>query len=143
MLFEKKKETERIAAALPAFETVTLELTGMRMHEVYEIVQNGAESTVSRYGLRYENGADRREPEGAAVLETAAVLEKLEAFGVASWNGFHGRHPRGVLDGMMFTLRITAGGETLVFADGSENFPRHFRKLLGWLGDLVRGETDA
>ena len=69
-------------------------------------------------------------------LET--VVAKLNAYDVGSWNGFHGKHPKYVLDGTMFTLEASVNGGKRLYADGSENFPRHYHELVQWLGEMCR-----
>ncbi len=131
-MFKKRKAA--------SFETLTLSISGMRGMTEYEIKNLGAEAEVSMYTFRYcaPDGEERRlEKRAACPAETA--LAALNDCGVPSWNGFHGKHPRGVLDGEMFRLEAVMDGER-IRADGSQNFPEGFRELRGWLYKTLNGE---
>ena len=71
-------------------------------------------------------------------------LQQLNACKVGSWNGFHGAHPKNVTDGIMFTLEATVNGGTRLYADGSQNFPKHYHDFVGWLSEQLSGhEVDT
>ncbi|MBO4411374.1 MAG: hypothetical protein J5794_04230 [Lachnospiraceae bacterium] len=38
-----------------------------------------------------------------------------------------------MLDGIMFRLEAFVNGGRRIFADGSQNFPKHYRELTDWL----------
>ena len=130
-VFAKKKPT--------SFGTLTLSISGMRASVEYEMINKGSEAEVSYY-IRYlaEEGTERR-LEKRAYCSVEAALELLGDCGVPSWNGFHGKHPRGVLDGEMFRLEAVIDGER-VCADGSQNFPKGFRELREGLYRILNGE---
>ena len=57
------------------------------------------------------------------------MLELLNQFPVMKWNGFHGKHPRGVLDGEMFSFQATVNDGVTIRAEGSANFPKGFQEF--------------
>ena len=126
---------------IKSFETVTLHTSGMRHVTDYEIVMNGDEAEVSQYAVGYRDGEKVRQLEKRAVCDRETVLQLLNGCCVLSWNGFHGRHPRGVRDGTMFTFRATVNGGEKISADGSQNFPKHFRDFTKGLYEILNGKA--
>ncbi len=126
------KEAEKEAAPrgkIVSFETVTLHLSWMRGVAEYEIVDTGEGAEVSEYAIRYRDGKSERELEQRAVCEKEKMLAILNSCSLLSWDGFHGKHPRGVLDGTMFRLEATVNGGREICADGSQNFPKHYHEF--------------
>ncbi|MBR5739312.1 MAG: hypothetical protein IKY02_04915 [Lachnospiraceae bacterium] len=120
-------------AELKSLEKLTLCESGMRGTVEYEILPEGEEATVTEYRDRYINGEKERVPERQAHCHTEEVLKVLNDCRLLSWDGFHGPHPKGVLDGKMFRLEAFVNGGRRIFADGSQNFPKHYRELTDWL----------
>lgn len=120
------------------FEYIRIHLSGMRSQSGYEIHCRGSETEILHYSIRYRDGEECKEPESIAVCATAAVLNILNECGFLSWDGFHGRHPRRVKDGVMFRLEASVNGGRLIKAGGSENFPKHFQDLMGWIKGALR-----
>lgn len=131
MLFRSEKIT--------SFEIVTLHTSGMRFTTDYEIVMKNGEAEVSRYGIRYSQNKNER------ILEERAVISEKEALGllndccVLSWDGFHGAHPRGVLDGTMFSFKAIVNDGKTITAEGSQNFPKRYRNFTDGLYKILRG----
>ena len=119
-----------------SFERVFLSLQGMRISEEYEITCNGEQSTVERYQMFYNTGKEERRLTGKAGVSTASVVSKLNECNILKWDGFHGKHPKNVLDGTMFQFEATLNGARTVKADGSQNFPKHFSEFETWLTAL-------
>ena len=119
------------------FETVTVRESGMRSSVEYEIVRDGEEAVVSLYTILYNSEADERRLEKSAVVSAPEVIDKLTEVGLLAWDGFHGAHPRNVSDGTMFTLDAVVNGGKRIHADGSENFPRHYREFIRWIMDKL------
>ena len=131
------KKTKKIES----FETVTLHTSGMRYTSDYEIVCKGKEAEITKYQIRYTDGEKERVIDKQTVCETDEMLKLLNDCGIMSWNGFHGKHPRGVKDGTMFNLKAKVNGDTEIHADGSQNFPKHYRDLTdGLYGFLNKKE---
>ena len=120
-----------------SFEIVTLRISGMRFENEYEIVMNEGRAQVSRYGIRFTRDEDPRVLEARAECGEETVLGLLNDCKLLSWDGFHGKHPKDVRDGTMFTLKATVNGDKRIYADGSENFPRHYRELTDGLRELL------
>ncbi|MBS7262510.1 MAG: hypothetical protein KIG36_02760 [Eubacteriales bacterium] len=113
-----------------SFEIVTLSLSGMRGKVEYEIIARSPRAEVSYYTYRCaKNGGFERKPEERALCDEATILKLLNDCDLLSWDGFHGKHPRDVLDGTMFRLTATLNDGQTVRADGSQNFPKHFREF--------------
>ena len=125
---------------ITSFDRLTLRLIAMRYTCEYEIVCRGDGSVVTRYMMRCVPDGTEMVPEGSVGVPTDEVLRTLNDCGVALWDGFHGKHPRVVRDGTMFRFSATVNGSEEINADGSENFPRHFRELCGYIETKLRGE---
>lgn len=122
-----------------SFGTLTLSISGMRVMCEYEIVNKGDCAEFSYY-VRYcaSEGMERR-LEKRAERPVTEALELLNACGVYGWDGFNGKHPRGVLDGEMFSLKAEINGER-IYASGSQNFPKGFREFRDGLYNILNGK---
>ena len=120
------------------FEKLNLQVSGIRISEEYELICQGEQSLLSRYEKFYGNGEEQRRLSGQVTVATAQVIEQLNACAVLKWDGFHGEHPKYVLDGTMFRLELDLGEGKVIHADGSQNFPKHYYELENWLADLLR-----
>ncbi len=126
-----------------SFETVTLNTAGMRRVSDREIVMKDGQAEVSEYGLRYSDGEEQRVLLRRALCSEAQALKALNDCRLLSWDGFHGSHPKGVLDGTTFRLDATVNGGQTIHASGSQNFPRHYRELDGWLYEILRNAEEV
>ncbi len=143
MLFPSVSQTFGIgkpSEKIESFDIVTLRLSGMRFTTEYEIVMKGEDAEVTEYKIRYgkDKDKDKRVPEKKAVCNVDRVLKLLNDCELASWDGFVGNHPKGVKDGIMFSLKATVNGSKKISAHGSENFPKHFREFRDGLNALLR-----
>ena len=137
-MFGMGKPTEKITS----FEIVTLRLSGMRFTTEYEIVMKDQEAEVVKYEIRYRKEEGKtRVPVSKAVCSADRMLTLLNACELVSWDGFHGAHPKDVRDGIMFSLKATVNGARKIEADGSENFPNHFRELWNGLDSILRSQN--
>lgn len=127
---------------IESFEIVTLRISGMRHVTEYEIVMKDGKAEVSRYEIRFTQGKNvERVLEKSVVCGEEKALKLLNDCKLLSWNGFHGEHPRGVKDGTTFTLKATVNGDKQIYANGSQNFPRHYRDFTDGLYDILnKGE---
>ena len=121
---------------IDSFETLTLTLTGMRHCTEYIVVADGDEASVGRY----EVGREKNIPTGSAKIPLSKMISRLNEFGVAGWDGFHGPHPKRIRDGTMFRLNVDLGNGKTVRADGSQNVPPHFRDLVDFLREITDGD---
>ena len=137
------KYNEKSSKTITSFETVTLRLSGMRMTVEYEIVMRGDSAEVSQYEIRYSSGEDMRILTRRSECGEERMLKLMNDCRLMSWDGFSGKHPRGVLDGTMFRFSATVNGGARITADGSENFPRNFRDFTDGLYEILNEETAA
>ncbi len=121
----RKQDTERITS----FDTVLLRQSGMRGTTEHEIVMKDGKAEVSLYRIRYAGGEDQRVLEEQSVCSLEDVLKLLNDCNLLSWDGFKGPHPKHVKDGIMFTLDAAVNDNRAIHAEGSENFPKHYRKF--------------
>ena len=120
------------------FESILLTESTMRGSSEFEIINKGETSEIALYGIYYNSGERERRPKEKTSCNTSAVIEILNECGVLSWEGFHGKHPKHVSDGTMFTFEAKVNGDTLIKADGSENFPKNYRIFREWLYESIR-----
>ena len=122
---------------IESFSIVTLRETGMRGSSEFEIVMKNDEAEVSLYSIKYTQGKDIRELDKRAVCSKETVIKLLNDCNILSWNGFVGKHPKGVLDGIMFTFEAMVDQGEKIYAHGSENFPKHYRDLTNVLYKIL------
>ena len=134
------KETGGAAEEITSFEIVTLRESGMRGAVEYELLPKGDGAELTLYMLRYSGGKSERVPEERAACSGEEALELLNKCALLGWDGFDGPHPKGVLDGIMFTLKAEVNGGRKISAQGSENFPKHYRAFTDGLYAILRGE---
>ena len=132
-IFEGNKSSGRIVS----FDVVNLRESGMRYVIEYEIVMKEDQAEVSLYGIRFSGNEDRRTLEKRAVCDPKTIIDLLNDSDLLSWDGFHGAHPKNVNDGIMFTLKATVNEGEKIYADGSQNFPRHYRELRDGLSSIL------
>lgn len=132
-MFFNRDGGDKAIKEITSFESLNLRLSGMRITEEYEIIADGDKAEISYYHMNYGSGKEERVLQKSAVCDTKEVIDILNECNAGKWNGFHGKHPKGVLDGTMFTLTASVNGGTRLYADGSENFPKNFRTLEEWL----------
>ena len=94
MFFHSDNNTKRITE----LESLNLRLSGMRITEEYEFLVNGEQTEISYYNMSYANSQEERILKKRVAIDTQTVVDKLNEFGVIKWDGFHGKHPKGVLD---------------------------------------------
>ncbi|MBR0146861.1 MAG: hypothetical protein IJM25_09390 [Eubacterium sp.] len=129
---------------ITAYTSLSWNISGMRVTREYEILHKGEDTEVSEYELRCVTGGGRERQLLRRVLCTEQrMLELLNAFDIMKWDGFHGKHPRGVLDGEMFTFRATVNDGVSIRAEGSANFPKGFREFRSAVHLLLEEGTDT
>ena len=130
-LFEQKN------SQIESFEIITLHTSGMRYSADVEIVMKGDAAEVSQYQIRYRYPEDERILEKRVSVSCDTMLKLLNECRLLSWDGFHGKHPRGVRDGTMFSLNAVVNGGKKIRADGSQNFPEHYRDFSNGLYEML------
>ncbi len=122
---------------ITGFEKILIRESGMRFQYEYEILNHGEQTEITQYSLYYQNGEEQKRKECSTHCDTEEVVNKLNEYKLMSWDGFHGKHPRDVKDGVMFTLTAAVNDGQVVKAEGSENFPEHYREFIRWLNDIL------
>ena len=130
------------AGKITSFEVVTLTTSGMRGSNVKEFVMKNGRAECAAYWIRYRNGGEERVLDEQAVIGEEEALTLFNDCKLLSWNGFHGAHPKGVLDGTMFRLEAVVNGGQKIFADGSQNFPKHYRDFTDGIYEIMKRERE-
>lgn len=126
-----------------SFEKVFWRISGMRSMREYEILKKDEYAEVSEYEMHYiRGGGDDRLLLRRVLCPEKEMLEILNMCGIIKWDGFHGKHPRGVKDGEMFSLAAVLNDEKSIKADGSENFPKGFREFRTAINNLLSKDTE-
>ena len=124
MCFKRKKDI------LTEIESLRLRISGMRCTRQYEVICNKSEAAVFRYEIKYVNRTEICKLDKKAICELDEILNLLNNCNIIAWDGFHGSHPRNVLDGDMFRLHAVVNGKKIIQAEGSANFPNGYRELV-------------
>lgn len=125
---------------IESFDLITLHTSGMRSSSYYEIVNKDGKALITQYHIRYKDGEKERVTDKETVCSADELIKLLNNCGVMSWDGFHGKHPRRIKDGTMFDFKATVNGKVEIHADGSQNFPKHYRDFTDALRELVSRE---
>ena len=137
-LLKKLPAPEPQKGGIESVQRVVLRESGMRGSVEREILVKGDEAEVSAYLIRYNGREDERVLQQRAVHPAEKAVRLLNDCGVLGWDGFHGAHPRGVLDGIMFRFEATVNGDQTIRAEGSEKFPKHYRDFTDGLYELLK-----
>ena len=122
---------------------VTLSTRGMRCADDYEIVKKDNTAEVSQYRISYREGKEDRILMRRAAVSKNDILQLLNNCSILSWDGFHGKHPRGVKDGTMFSFTAVVNGGRTIRAEGSQKFPKHYRELTQAICDILATDGNA
>ena len=122
---------------ITSFSEIKLRLSGMRVTEQYEILLSGDKAEVSLYFLSYENREEKYNLQKRATVSESEMLDILNQCGVLKWNGFSGKNPPHVLDGVMFRFTAVVNDGRKIIADGSNNFPKHYREFTAALRNIL------
>ncbi len=123
---------------IDSLDSMVMSISGMRSKEEYEALPKEAEVELSYYVYYYSREDDPRILQGRAIVDMDKFIELLKECNVPKWDGFSGKHPKGVLDGHMFNFEAVVNGGEKIHASGSENFPKGYRDLVRSLRDLIR-----
>lgn len=128
---------ENSKQTITSVETMTLTLQGMRGSSVYEIADKDGKIELRRYREIFSSGEFVLELEGSTVCNTQTFIELMNVCGIVRWDGFHGKHPWNVQDGIMFKFTATVNGGQTIRADGSANFPKGYREFVQELDKML------
>ena len=124
---------------IDSFTKITLRESGMRGTWEYEVISKGDEAEVTLYVHRYVDSERRREAEETHTCSKDEIVELLNQTGVMKWDGFHGKHPKHVLDGIMFGFTAEVNDGKTIHADGSQNFPNGYHDFERRISEIARG----
>lgn len=142
MLFGLFGCNEKALEIVTSVETMTLTLRGMRGGHVYKFESEDDTTELRRYREVYRNGEDELVLEASAPCGAETMIELMNTCGILRWDGFHGKHPKNVSDGIMFRFEAAVNGGQTVKAEGSENFPKGYRDFVRAL-DAMLAPTDS
>jgi len=125
-------------ACVESYDSIFWRISGMRGSREYEIVNKGDTAEISEYEMRCASGGGMERILARQVTcPNSRLLELLNSVEMMKWDGFNGKHPRGVRDGEMFSFRASVNGGTNIRAEGSENFPKGFRDFRRAVGTML------
>lgn len=122
---------------ITSVESMTLTLHGMRGSVVYKFEIEDDASELCQYQKIYRNGKDELVPERSVPCTPQTMIDRMNTCGIPRWNGFHGKHPRYVLDGIMFRFEAAVNGGQTIEADGSANFPEGYSDFVRTLDAML------
>ena len=122
---------------IASVENMTLTLQGMRGTSVYEFAETDGKTELRRYQKVFSGEEDRLELEASAVCSSETLTELMNSCSVGRWDGFHGKHPKKVLDGIMFRFTAEVNGGETVQAEGSANFPKGYHEFVNGLEKIL------
>lgn len=117
---------------------VSLHTAGMRAAYQYVIKPESGQLRLERYRGAFADG--QKILEKSVMWETEALVALMNECRVLRWDGFYGKHPRGVLDGIMFQFSATVNGGRTIRAQGSANFPKGYREFVQALDRSLAAE---
>ena len=122
---------------ISSFERLTLKIMTMRGSYEYEVTACGESARAVHYVYRYIDGKEVKTPEREALVSAEAVTALFNSCGLERFDGCRGKHPKGVKDGVMFTLEATVNDNKTIRAEGSESFPRGYQELVSGLEGIL------
>ena len=141
-LFKKEKTIE--------FDSFRLKISRMRGSEVYEGQKTATGIHLEHYtpGRREYGSVNRVYKETKKMIKTIEgdqqlyeeIAQLFAEYKIKRWDGFHGANPPGLRDGTMMDFDATLSDGTRIDADGSNNFPKHFRDFQEKLHDIFERE---
>ncbi len=125
-----------------SFTEMRFSVSGMRSREEFEAVCEGSSVRVTLY-VGFLCSDEERKPESVAVCDLESFIAMLNDCEVMGWDGFHGKHPKHVRDGIMFSFEAIVNGGRKIHADGSENFPKGFHELRNGFSNIIKENSEA
>ena len=104
---------------------------------VYTLEGEGDTTQLRRYRETYRGGEDELMLESSVPCGVQTMIELMNTCGILRWDGFYGKHPRGVKDGTMFTFTATVNGGQTIRAEGSTNFPKGYHEFVPALNEML------
>ena len=133
-LFGCNRESPKTVTSV---ETMTLILRGMRGGFVYKFEHEEDTTELQRHRETYRDGEDMLVLEASAPCGVQTMIDLMNTCGILRWDGFHGKHPKNVSDGIMFRFEATVNGGQTIIADGSANFPKGYHEFVRALDAML------
>lgn len=133
---------KRAKNPINSVESMTLTVSGMRGTSVYRFEVCGGVEEIRNYRKIYSGAESELVLNGSVPCDVNTISALMNSCGVRDWNGFCGKHPKNVLDGVMFCFEASVNGGQAVRAHGSENFPKGFHEFVSVL-DRMLAPTDS
>ena len=140
-LINRLKQSLKQNEPIESFEIITFRVSGMRFSYEDEILNKEDKAELTRYAIVYGQGEDRRKPEARIICEKERIIDLLNQCKLISWDGFIGKHPKNVSDGIMFDLKAIINNKK-ISASGSENCPDHYREFTNGLNEILKEKED-
>lgn len=131
-LFNKNRKN-----GIVSIQELTLRTGNMRVTYLYKTAREDTGLKLERYREVFVDGEVRLELENSVSCTNSELIELMNNCNVLKWNGFHGKHPKNVSDGTMFTFIATVNNGQIIRADGSENFPKGYKEFVRKLNELL------
>lgn len=125
---------------IKSFEIVTLHTSGMRHVTDYEIKKSGENAEISQYAVGYRDGEKVRQLQKRAECSADRALELMNKCRLLSWDGYHGKRPKGIKDGTDFIFKATVNDGKEIYATGSQRFPRHYGDFRDGLREMLNNK---
>lgn len=138
-LFGCGREKEKTVTSV---DEMTLTLRGMHGGTVYKFENRTTGTELCRYFEKYSGTETFLELDKSAAFDHQQMISLINTCGIILWDGFHGKHPRNVHDGIMFCFKATVNDGQTIFADGSENFPNGYREFVRSLNEILAESED-
>ena len=125
-------------------ESVTLSLNWFGGASDYEITNRDGEVEIKYFNDEYyEDEGFVSEIKQTATCDEEKFIELMNNSKVMKWDGFHGEHPMGVMDGTSFSFTAVVNDGHKIYADGSQNFPDGYNEFFVGLHTILdeMGET--
>lgn len=110
----------------------------MRHVTDYEIVKSGENAIFSKHSVVYRDSEKVRLLQKRAECSAKLALKLMNKYRLFSWDGFHGKRPKGIKDGTDFIFKATVNGGKEICATGSKKFPPYYRGFEDGLNDLFK-----
>ena len=128
---------EKEQITVTSVEAMTLTLHGMRGSYVYKFEREDDTTEVRRYRVVYSGEEDELALEARVPCSMQTLTELMNTCDIPRWNGFHGKHPKNVSDGIMFDFTAEINGGLTIRADGSANYPKGYSEFVRALDEML------
>ena len=122
---------------ITSVQDFTLKISNMRTTYLYKIRHNDNAQKLERYQEFFVNGEVRFDLEKSSYCTNDEIIELMNNCKVMKWDGFHGKHPKNVSDGTMFSFTATVNDGQIIRADGSQNFPKGYCEFVRALDEML------